>query len=133
MYSIGRVSELTGVSSYTLRYYEKIELLPSPKRSSAGIREYTDSDIRFIRFLHSLKKTGMSLDTIAEFVQDGCILEKINEREVHPTIENRIAILSKHLVEMEEQRKELDQIISLTKEKLSVYREILLQSNGERE
>ncbi len=40
MFTIGQVAELTGVSSYTLRYYEKIGLLPPPKRNSGGIREY---------------------------------------------------------------------------------------------
>lgn len=126
MFTIGQVAELTGVSSYTLRYYEKIGLLPPPKRNSGGIREYSDLDIRFVHFLNSLKKTGMSLEDITEFVKDGCIVEKMSEgQDVHPSIEKRIEILTKHLERMEAQRKELEQIISLAKEKLFVYREIL--------
>lgn len=126
MYSIGQVSKLTGVSSYTLRYYEKIGLLPPPERNSGGIREYSDTDIRFVHFLNGLKKTGMSLEDITEFVKDGCILEKINEgKDVHPSIEKRIEILTKHLELMETQRKELERIISFTKEKLSIYHAIL--------
>lgn len=109
MYSIGKVSELTGVSAYTLRYYEKIGLLTAPERKSGGIREYSDMDIGFIRFLSSLKKTGMSLEDITEFVKDGCILEKIHEGgDVHPSIERRIEILAKHLKKMELQLRELE-------------------------
>ncbi|WP_281869964.1 MerR family transcriptional regulator [Brevibacillus parabrevis] len=121
MFTIGQVAELTGVSSYTLRYYEKIGLLPPLKRNSGGIREYSDLDIRFVHFLNSLKKTGMSLEDIT-----GCIVDKMSEgQNVHPSIEKRIEILTKHLERMEAQRKELEQIISLAKEKLSVYHEIL--------
>ncbi len=68
----------------------------------------------------------MSLEDITEFVKDGCIVDKMSEgQNVHPSIEKRIEILTKHLERMEAQRKELEQIISLAKEKLSVYREIL--------
>jgi DNA-binding transcriptional MerR regulator len=131
MYTIGKVSELTSVSAYTLRYYEKIGLLPSPERKGGGIREYSDTDIRFIQFLSRLKKTGMSLDDITEFVKDGCILEKINEgKDVHPSLEKRVEILTKHLGEMEMQRQELEKIISLTKEKLSIYHSILEKDKG---
>ncbi len=131
MYSIGQAAELTGVSAYTLRYYEKIGLLPSPERKGGGIREYSDTDIRFIQFLSSLKKTVMSLEDITEFVKDGCILEKINDGDdVHPSIEKRMEILAKHLEKMDKQRQELENVISLTKEKLSIYQSILERDVG---
>lgn len=133
MYTISKVAEMTGVSSHTLRYYEKIGLLPSPDRKTGGIRQYTEQEVDFITFLHSLKKTGMSLEEIAEFVRDGCILQKLDdedENELAPSIERRIDILNKHLENMEQQRRELDSIISLTKEKLSVYHG-LLKNKGE--
>ncbi|WP_139492144.1 MerR family transcriptional regulator [Brevibacillus dissolubilis] len=129
MYTISKAAEITGVSAHTLRYYEKIGLLPAPDRNAGRIREYTDKDIHFITFLHSLKNTGMSLEDISEFVKDGCILTKINEGEnVTPSLSRRIEILSKHLTKMEQQRRELDQIISLTQEKLSFYQATLHES-----
>lgn len=131
MYSISKVSQLTGVSSHTLRYYEKIGLLRSPERKGGGVREYTETDIQFIGFLNSLKKTGMSLEDIAEFIKDGCILQKINEGEnVIPSVEKRMEILAKHLKRMLIQRQELDHIISQTKEKLSVYEDIFSGKAG---
>lgn len=126
MYSISKVAEMTGVSAYTLRYYEKIGLLESPQRKNGGIREYSESDLQFITFLNSLKKTGMSLEDIAEFIKDGCILKRLDEaRDISPSIEKRITILSKHLNKMEDRQKELEGIILLTKEKLSIYHSIL--------
>lgn len=60
LYSISKAAEKTSISSYTLRYYEKIGLLPPPKRKNSGRRFYTETDIQFMLFLKSLKETGMS-------------------------------------------------------------------------
>ncbi|MFC5451385.1 MerR family transcriptional regulator [Paenibacillus aestuarii] len=126
MYSISQVAELTGVSAYTLRYYEKIGVLPSPERNSGGMRKFSERDLRFVRFLNSLKKTGMTLEDITEFVRDGCILEKIDAgQDVHNSIDKRMEILVKHLHAMEAQREELERVITVTKEKLAIYRDIL--------
>lgn len=134
MYTISKVSEMTGVSAYTLRYYEKIGLLPPPNRKNGGTRLYTDTDIQFMNFLNSLKKTGMSLEDIIEFVKDGCIWKKVDVGEdIKSSIKKRIEILRKHLKKMEIQRQELDSIIALTKEKLSIYDSILYkeEENGD--
>lgn len=80
MYKIGEVAELTGMGIHTLRYYEKLGLLPPPMRNS-GIRQYTEGDVRLLKFLYSLKQTGMSLEEMAEFASDGCIIEEIRQRE----------------------------------------------------
>jgi DNA-binding transcriptional MerR regulator len=126
MLTISKVAELTGISAHTLRYYEKIGLLPSPARSG-GIRQYTEADIQFLRFLHSLKKTGMSLEEIAEFVMDGCIMQDIEQgdKNIQPKLIKRTRILSKHLENMLLQRQRLDEIIKLTEEKLDTYHRLL--------
>ncbi|MFD1175007.1 MerR family transcriptional regulator [Paenibacillus puldeungensis] len=133
MVSIRKASEASGVSSYTLRYYEKIGLLPSPKRTDDGRRCYTEQDIRFISFLKNLKKTGMSLEEIQEFVKDGCIQEAINSgvnpTQLTPSISKRIDLLTKHLEQMEMKKKELEEVIMATKDKLDTYYSLL----GEKE
>lgn len=80
MYKIGEVAELTGMGIHTLRYYEKLGLLPPPTRYS-GIRQYTEGDVRLLKFLYSLKQTGMSLEEMAEFASDGCIIEEIRQKK----------------------------------------------------
>lgn len=129
LYSISKAAEMSGISSYTLRYYENIGLLPPPKRKNGGRRIYTDSDIQFMTFLKSLKETGMSLEDINEIVKDGCILEKIysdmKTSQLTPSINKRVEILTKHLEKMEHKKKELEEVISATKGKLDTYYSIL--------
>ncbi|MFD2615962.1 MerR family transcriptional regulator [Terrilactibacillus laevilacticus] len=127
MFTISDVAQKSGLSPYTLRYYEKIGLLPASKRKEGGQRYYTENDINFILFLKSLKQTGMSLENMSEFVKDGCIYEQLHfnsPEEIKPSITKRIEILSKHLIKMEMQKKELELIISTTKEKLAYYNSI---------
>lgn len=67
-YSIGEVAEKTGLSSYTLRYYDKEGLMPFVHRGNGGRREFTDDDMDFVDLISCLKETGMSLKEIREFI-----------------------------------------------------------------
>ncbi|MBS4172794.1 MerR family transcriptional regulator [Bacillus sp. FJAT-49736] len=129
MYSISEAAERTGISSYTIRYYEKIGLLPPANRHTAGRRFYSDLEIQFMVFLKSLKETGMTLEEMKEFVKDGCMMERIqsnmNMTELTPSIHNRIEILTKHLEKMEKKKRELEDIMSTTKHKLEIYYSLL--------
>lgn len=132
MFSISQVSEKTGLTPYTLRYYEKIGVLKVPMRSGGGARTYTEGEVSFIECMNGLKKLGMSLEEITEFFRDGCVMEKIQQGEdpagLTPSLNKRVEILSKHLTELEAKRRELENIISLTKEKLAMYRELSAKS-----
>jgi MerR family transcriptional regulator, aldehyde-responsive regulator len=72
--NIREAAERTGLSAHTIRFYEKNGLLPKIRRSESGIRQFSETDITFLKFVSALKKTGMSLEDIAKFTQDGCIL-----------------------------------------------------------
>jgi len=129
LYSISQAAEKSGIGSYTLRYYEKIGLLPPPRRQNGGRRYYTETDIQFMIFLKSLKETGMSLVDVSEFVKDGCILEKINSNvqpsQLTPSVNKRIEILTKHLEKMEMKKQELEEVMSTARKKLDIYYSIL--------
>ncbi|MCM3268438.1 MerR family transcriptional regulator [Paenibacillus elgii] len=95
MYSISDIARLSGITAFTLRYYEKIGVLPRPRRQGgkeAGIRQYDDSDLRLIRFIHGLKQTGIKLEDIMVFVKDGCLLAEQGETDfdVDGTLQKRI-------------------------------------------
>jgi DNA-binding transcriptional MerR regulator len=132
MYKIGEVAELTGMGIHTLRYYEKLGLLPLPMRNS-GIRQYTEGDVRLLKLLYSLKQTGMSLEEMAEFASDGCIIEEIRQREeeVPAKIKKRISILTTHLDRLREQQEQLQKVVLLTEEKLEIYYGFLEEKNSE--
>ncbi|MCH5586572.1 MerR family transcriptional regulator [Shimazuella sp. AN120528] len=133
MYSISETAELTGVSAFTLRYYEKIGLLPSPKRQNGkkdGIRRYTDKDLHFIRFITGLKQTGMPLKDIAMFAEGGCVLLQDEEERVEDVaamFAKRIDILESHLEQMDRQMEEMKQVKILAEKKKKVYEAFLLE------
>ena len=131
MFSISEVSKETGFSTHTLRYYEKIGLLASPDRHH-GKRTYTEGDIRLLQFMKVLKNTGMSLDNIQEFLLDGCILENQDpDQEKSTKVHKRIDILQKHLIYLKEQQQEIETVIQLTEEKLSIYKEMTKEDQND--
>ncbi|KSU83253.1 hypothetical protein AS030_11770 [Fictibacillus enclensis] len=75
----------------------------------------------FIMFLKTLKDTGMPLEEMKEFVQDGYIWDSLAEDPDYkavPVLTERVNILEKHLRNMEEKKRELEGIMMITKEKL---------------
>ncbi|MEK3735179.1 MULTISPECIES: MerR family transcriptional regulator [Paenibacillus] len=68
VFTIKQTAELTGISEDTIRYYEKISLLPRAERKENGHRIYRQEDIETIQLLSCLKKTGMPLDEMRPFL-----------------------------------------------------------------
>jgi MerR family transcriptional regulator, repressor of the yfmOP operon len=127
MYSIGEIAKLTGITAFTLRYYEKVGVLPEPRRQD-GIRRYDAEDLQFIRFIHSLKQTGMSLEDIAAFTEDGCLLSpaKRDLVELHAAIRKRMDLLNRHMVRLDEQIRQLNTVKSLAQQKTAYYSAVLV-------
>ena len=70
MYSIGQVAEMFGLPISTLRYYDKQGLFPNMERVS-GIRRFSEQEIEALRVIECLKKAGMEIKDIRQFV-DWC-------------------------------------------------------------
>lgn len=68
-FTIKQTAELTGLSEDTIRYYEKIKLLPQADRKDNGHRVYHQKDIYTIRLITCLKQTGLSLDAMRPFLK----------------------------------------------------------------
>lgn len=62
--TISALSRESGVNLETIRFYERSELLPAPKRSASGYRHYDDVDIRRVRFIRRGRELGFSLEEI---------------------------------------------------------------------
>ena len=63
---IGQLARSTGISTDTIRYYEKIGLLPPPHRRHSGYREYSSSVVNRIRIIRNAAQLGFPLDEIAK-------------------------------------------------------------------
>ena len=59
-YSIGEVAKLMGLTTHTLRFYDKEGLLPNVRKNSAGLRRFTEEDINWLLILDCLKSTKKS-------------------------------------------------------------------------
>ena len=68
VYTVGEMAKLLGVPSSTLRYYDKEGLLPFVERSSGGIRRFHEKDYEWLQIIGCLKKAGMSLKDIREYI-----------------------------------------------------------------
>lgn len=62
--TIGALSSETGVNIETVRYYERIGLIPSPKRSAGGRRVFAPDDVQRLNFIRRARQLGFSIDDI---------------------------------------------------------------------
>lgn len=69
VYTVGEMAKLLGVTASTLRYYDKEGLLPFVERSSGGIRMFLESDIEWLRVIECMKKAGMSIKDIRQYIE----------------------------------------------------------------
>jgi len=67
LFSIQQIASMTGLSTHTLRYYEKIGLIKNVQRAQTGYRQYTDFDLAWIQFLIRLRVTGMPMLKMKQF------------------------------------------------------------------
>lgn len=79
--SIGQLSRLTGVNIETIRYYEKVKVLPKPSRSGSGRRVYGPMERRILAFVRRSRELGFSLDEVRALLRLGGP-EKASCREV---------------------------------------------------
>src|SRR5574340_1589499 len=86
--TIQQVAGRTGLSEYTLRYYEHIGLIESVNRAENGHRRYTEGDIGWIEFLKCLRATGMPVAQMKDYADltrsgDHTIGDRVNILEEH--------------------------------------------------
>jgi len=68
-YSIGEIAKFMGLTTHTLRFYDKEGLLPNVRKNSAGIRRFTEEDIDWLLVLDCLKSTGLPLKEIRHYFE----------------------------------------------------------------
>lgn len=66
--TIAEVSKLVDLSSDTLRYYERIGLIPPVHRNKSGIRDYDEEDIRWVEFIKCMRSAGLPIEALIEYV-----------------------------------------------------------------
>ncbi|TXJ26171.1 MerR family transcriptional regulator [Brachyspira aalborgi] len=67
--TIAEVSKKVNLSADTLRYYERIGLIPEVNRTESGIRNYTEEDLGWIEFSKCMRNAGMSIEALIEYIK----------------------------------------------------------------
>jgi len=106
---IGQLSEVTGLSTYTIRYYEKMGLLHKAEKNSSGHRVYNSTDLELMNWVTCLKKSGMPLQKIKEYVN-------AYQNKENMTLAK---ILELHLTKLKTQKTDIEHYIDVTSEKLN--------------
>lgn len=98
----GELAAAVGVNVETLRYYERRGLLPQPRRSPGGHRDYPDDAVALLRAVKSAQRLGFTLDEVAELIDTG-------RRRRHPPPDLQARALAK-IVEIDARIADLQRI-----------------------
>jgi len=108
--TVSKLADRAGTSSDTVRYYERIGLLPEPDRSASGYRMYGDDAVERVQFIKYAQRFGLRLEEIGELLQ-------IRERGLCPCghtrrlLERRLAELDDDMAAMARLRHDIAQML----------------------
>jgi DNA-binding transcriptional MerR regulator len=120
---IAEVSQQHDISVDTLRYYERIGLLPPVTRSESGIRDYNELDLRRVEFIKCMRRAGLPIEVLTEYVQ---LVQQGDE-----TIEARKQILVEQRELLAARMAEMQKTLDLLDYKIQVYENAVLMKEKE--
>ena len=111
--TIREVSEKYGVTPDTLRYYEKVGMIPPVTRNASGIRDYTAEDIRWVELAKCMRASGLSVEAMVQYVR--------LFRQGDETIPSRLELLLSQKRELLEKRQKIDDALAWLERKIERY------------
>jgi DNA-binding transcriptional MerR regulator len=122
---IGNLARKSGLSTHTLRYYERIGLLPYADRDRSGQRDYDASILNWIEFLGRLKSTDMPIRNMLRYAE---LAERGDE-----TFTERRELLESHRGQVKERVAELNACLRVLDTKIASYREAEKRTGNDRQ
>lgn len=120
-FTIKQVSEQTGLSIPTLRYYEELGLINPINRLDNGHRRYTEQDVNRLQLLKKLKATGMPISQMQQFTA--------LYREGAKSLPARQAMLEQHREHIQAQIELLCETLDLVNYKIALYKQEECEAN----
>ena len=114
--TIAAVVQRTGLSAYTLRYYERIGLIRSIPRANGGQRFYRAMDLAWIDFLLRLRGTGMSIQQMQQFAQ--------LRSQGDSSVAQRKEMLEQHALAVSQDIAQLQQSLEVLQDKIKYYADL---------
>ena len=110
-YSRGALAKRTGVNSETIRYYEKINLLPTPDRNSSGHRVYANEQARRLSFIKRSRELGFALREVRELLElvDG---GSYTCADVHNRVIAHLADVDRKIIDLQKMKSSLQEMAS---------------------
>jgi DNA-binding transcriptional MerR regulator len=115
---IAEVSEHSGLSTDTLRYYERVGLIPPVNRNGSGIRDYNDLDLRRVEFIKCMRSAGLPIEVLIDY------MELVQRGDT--TIEARKEILIEQRNLLAARIQEMQKTLELLNHKVQVYENAIL-------
>ena len=113
--TIKEVSEKFNISQDTLRYYERVGMIPPVTRTSGGIRDYQESNLGWVELAICMRSAGLPVEALIEYV-------KLTQ-EGDKTIEARLQLLSEQRESLIEQQKKINDTLKRLDYKIGRYEE----------
>ena len=120
---IAEVSEKYGLSADTLRYYERVGLIPTVNRNDSGIRDYNELDLRRVDFIKCMRGAGLPVEVLIEYV---ALVQQGDK-----TIEARKEILKEQRDLVSARLAEMQKTLDLLDHKIKVYEKAVLKKEKE--
>lgn len=120
---IAEVSERYGISSDTLRYYERVGLIQSVNRNASGIRNYSEIDLKRVEFIKCMRSAGLPIEALVEYI--GLV------QQGDQTIEARKEILKEQREQLATRMKEMQKTLDLLDYKINLYENAVLKKEQE--
>ncbi len=115
--TIKEVAEKYHISQDTLRYYEKVKMIPPVHRTSGGIRNYTEEDMAWLEFALCMRKAGLPIEAVIEYLN--------LYMQGKETIPARLDLLKDQMNILVEQKKQLEATMEHLSYKIGKYEEAL--------
>ena len=113
--TISEVSEKYGLPADTLRYYEKVGLIPPVGRKESGVRDYSEEDCGWVEFIKCMRGAGLSIETLMRYV---ALYRKGNR-----TLKQRKQLLIDERDKLQARIKQMQQVLKRLNYKVEVYEE----------
>jgi len=120
---IAEVSERYGITSDTLRYYERIGLILPVNRNGSGIRDYNETDVKRVEFIKCMRSAGLPIETLIEYV--GLV------QQGDGTIAARKDILKEQRELLAARMKEMQKTLDILDHKIEAYENAVLKKEQE--
>lgn len=115
--TIKEVSEKYGISQDTLRYYERVKVIPAVTRTSGGIRDYQEEDLKWVELAVCMRNAGLPIESLIEYqklFQTGDV-----------TIPARLELLQSQMEILQKQKEQIEETMGRLSYKIERYEEAM--------